>query len=236
MYQGISVEWIHGTVPTAHFYDQEGYEIESATMSDLNQAQITEFFQTHNFPLSRKIIQYEEDGKGEWSWGGHHYELFSQRNPLAFAKQFASSRSHNDLPGYLTTISSLEEQNVLLDMMNKFGVEHIWIDGSDEETEGAWKWLSGEHANRQFSEEREEEIFIGWNHGEPNNAGEEDCLVLSRGTTRNNELRNGWNDVSCSDETSSIVIEYGADPHDSSPFSEISSSHEEEVEEKKEEL
>jgi len=240
-YEGVSVEWIHGAVPTAHFFDQEGYEIERATMTDLNEEQISEFFKSHNFLLTRKRSLYVENGKGEWNWGGHHYELFTQRNTLSYAKEFVSSRTYNGLPGYITTLSSVEEQDAIVDMMNRFGVDSVWLDGTDEETEGVWKWVSGEQAGLQFTptEEGDERQFRSWNEGEPNNAGDEDCLVLLKGKTLN--TRNGWNDVNCAEELSALVIEYGTDPHDSSPFSEEvpdSSSSEEvvEPEERKEEL
>ena len=155
-------------------------------MNDLNEEQINEFFISHNFPLLRRSNPYDENTKGVWSWGGHSYELFPQKNTLSFSKEFVSSRTHDGLPGYVAVVSSAEEQAVIANMMEKFGVSTIWIDASDEEMEGEWKWHSGELTGQHFpsSGEGEESIpFTSWNQGEPNNAGEEDCLVLVKGST-----------------------------------------------------
>jgi len=209
-------------------------------MNDLNEEQINEFFKSHNFPLLRKSNPYDENTKGVWSWGGHSYELFPQKNTLAFSKQFVSSRTLDGLPGYVAVVSSAEEQDVVVNMMGRFGVGSIWIDASDEETEGEWKWLSGELANQHFpaaaGEGEEAKPFTSWNQGEPNNAGEEDCLVLVKGATWENTPLNGWNDVSCSDEMSALLIEYGTLPHDTSPFAEPASALPDKEEGRKEEL
>ena len=238
MYEGVTVEWVHGAVPTAHFFDQHGYQIKQVQMNNLSKEQIRDFFKSHDFLLTRKKISFNENTTSEWSWGGHHYELFPQRNSISFAKEFASSRSHNGVPGYIAIVSSAEEQRVITDMMSKFDIESVWLDGSDEETEGTWKWMSGDHANTQFFPSKEG-VFSSWNKGEPNDANDEDCVLLLKGKVERGVTQYGWNDVSCTDEVSALLIEYGVTPHDSSPFEFIDTSpsqNEELVEEKKEDL
>ncbi len=54
----------------------------------------------------------------------------------------------------------------------------LWIGFNDETSEGTFVWSDGTPAN-----------FSDWAPGEPNNAGNEDCAVLTTAST--------WNDTSC---------------------------------------
>ncbi|KAK3507419.1 hypothetical protein QTP70_020383 [Hemibagrus guttatus] len=64
----------------------------------------------------------------------------------------------------------------------QLGNFETWIGLSDEVKEREWKWVDGTTLNTSFSY---------WAEGEPNNAGEEDCAVISGSI---------WNDRKCSDK------------------------------------
>jgi hypothetical protein len=86
--------------------------------------------------------------------------------------------------GNLVTINDAEEQKWLLDVFGN--TQLFWIGFTDEETEGVWKWVSGENVT-----------YTNWTPLEPNNAqyfggqffGSENYAVM-------NWQQNGrWNDV-----------------------------------------
>ncbi|XP_068244297.1 CD209 antigen-like isoform X2 [Palaemon carinicauda] len=54
----------------------------------------------------------------------------------------------------------------------------IYVGGSDRESEGTWKWLSGERMKN-----------IPWGSGEPNNLYLEDCIALNPRWKKFNDLR-----------------------------------------------
>jgi len=53
-------------------------------------------------------------------------------------------------------------------------VDHLWIGGSDAETEKTWKWVTGEAVDMRHSSEGGH-----WNAGEPNDASGQDCLLMN---------------------------------------------------------
>ena len=57
-----------------------------------------------------------------------------------------------------------------------------WIDLSDNEIEGVFRWADGVLAS---------DGWTGWRIGEPNNADNEDCVFAVRSNTYT------WNDVGC---------------------------------------
>ncbi|XP_066295929.1 sushi, von Willebrand factor type A, EGF and pentraxin domain-containing protein 1-like isoform X2 [Branchiostoma lanceolatum] len=59
-----------------------------------------------------------------------------------------------------------------------------WIGLTDREREGTWSWTDGRPLGP----------FTSWAVGEPNNAGNEDCVVYGAHPS----IRNKWNDVPCS--------------------------------------
>ncbi|MEZ4327592.1 MAG: C25 family cysteine peptidase [Polyangiales bacterium] len=64
----------------------------------------------------------------------------------------------------------------------------FWVGGTDEHTEGTFVWRDGVTVSPTF-----------WNGGEPNNAGNEDCITSNTG--------GAWNDLGCRSGSVSYVCE-----------------------------
>lgn len=98
--------------------------------------------------------------------------------------------------GNLVTINDAEKQKWLLDVFG--GTELFWIGLTDEQTEGVWKWSSGDNVS-----------YTNWTPNEPNNAlsfagqyfGGENYVVM-------NWQSNGkWNDVANTFVSSRGIVE-----------------------------
>jgi hypothetical protein len=109
------------------------------------------------------------------------------------AQTQAASQTYNGLTGYLTTITSAEENNYVGSRLSEPG----WMGASDSAVEGTWKWMGGPETGQQFWSGASGGSAVGgrysnWSAGEPNNAGNEDCAqFLSGGSAQ-------WNDLPCS--------------------------------------
>ncbi|KAK3543812.1 hypothetical protein QTP70_028103, partial [Hemibagrus guttatus] len=82
----------------------------------------------------------------------------------------------------LVIINSREEQG-FVEVWRRG--EGAWIGANDRDSEGVWKWVDGTTLTSGF-----------WSSGEPNNKGDEDCVVSGY---RSEPVPN-WVDVSCSYE------------------------------------
>ncbi|NBN98931.1 MAG: hypothetical protein EBV19_06780 [Flavobacteriia bacterium] len=92
---------------------------------------------------------------------GHGYEIIPTPMPWHLAKKKA-----NDLGGYLVTISSTEENEFVISLINKATkgeMCEIWIGFNDERNEGDWKWVNDEKATYNFWHKFQPD---NWNNGE----------------------------------------------------------------------
>ncbi|MHA2332492.1 MAG: lectin-like protein [Candidatus Hodarchaeales archaeon] len=120
-------------------------------------------------------------------YNGHTYELFTTTKTWEQAKAECEARG-----GYLVTITSSEE-NVFVN--NLVGTHRAWIGLTDNETEGDWKWITGEPVT-----------YTNWASVEPNDSppGEDHVEMYSSGE---------WNDLS-GDQLVYYVCEWNAELQD----------------------
>ena len=112
---------------------------------------------------------------GMEEYNGHYYKVFNEGIDW---KQ--SKKRCEEMGGHLVTITSKEEQAVILKLIFLNGEKfHYWA-GGIRDAKNNFKWITGE----KF-------IYSNWHNGEPNNAGDiEDAIVIVKQTGGT------WNDLS----------------------------------------
>lgn len=139
----------------------------------------------------------------------HYYQFISSVGITwsdAKAAAESSSNKYYGLQGYLATLLSADEAKLSGEQASGTG----WIGGSDAETEGVWKWVTGPEAGTAMS-------YTFWNTGEPNNQGDEDYAHI---TQPGIGIKGSWNDLSNTGsltpgdayQPKGYVIEYGGMP------------------------
>jgi hypothetical protein len=100
------------------------------------------------------------------NYNGHSYYRSTGSMTWTDARQACIN-----MGGHLVTSTSLAENNFLFSLW-----PNGWIGLTDEQTEGVWRWVTGETYSWSY-----------WNSGEPNNAGNEDYIQFVGGGR--------WNDL-----------------------------------------
>lgn len=110
---------------------------------------------------------------------GHYYQYVATGSTWTQAFAAAAASSYNGRQGYLATITSADERAFIAANVTTLGA---WLGGSDSETEGTWKWVSGPEAGQTMN-------YTNWYSGEPNNwGGNEDYLIMNWSGTQWNDL------------------------------------------------
>ncbi|GAA4901213.1 hypothetical protein GCM10023311_28620 [Flaviramulus aquimarinus] len=156
---------------------------------------------------------------------GHYYEFVSSIGiTWTEAKTAADNRTYFGLQGYLATVTSAAEAQLTGEQSSGAG----WIGGSDAETEGVWKWVTGPEMGTVFwngLSNGSTPNYAFWNTNEPNQAGDEDYAHITAPTIG---IPGSWNDLSNTGAPSGVyqpkgyIMEYGGLPGD--PILNISAS------------
>lgn len=187
------------------------------------------YFNTAEENTEPKTLNITLSGVDFLASTGHFYQFFSATGiSWSNAKAAAESQNLFGLQGYLTTITSAEE--------NKFIVERVsgtaWIGASDEEEEGIWKWVTGPEAGTIFWEGLANGTAIGYanwqpqsssSSGEPNQSGNEDYAHMMSWTNPSGQ----WNDLADGGgggnyTPTGYIVEYGGQDGDPNILDEIS--------------
>lgn len=164
---------------------------------------------------------------------GHYYQYVANTGiSWTAAKAAAEALDYYGLKGYLATISALDEAKISGEQANGAG----WIGGSDSQTEGTWKWVTGPEglANGGTGTvfwyglvNGSTPNFAYWNTNEPNqyNGAQEDYAHI---TAPGVGKTGSWNDLTITGDATGnyqpkgYIVEYGGMPGD--PTLEISAS------------
>ncbi|XP_065806467.1 type-2 ice-structuring protein-like isoform X1 [Labrus bergylta] len=136
-------------------------------------------------PENAKSEEVDVDKRTCWCWSrpswtkiGCRY-FFYIRKPLTWHQ---AERNCRRLGGHLASVHSRRQYLKIRALIKKSsrGSPATWIGGTDRCREGHWRWSDGSRLN-----------YKNWCCGEPNNAGNQDCLQM------NFSRRKCWDDAQC---------------------------------------
>ncbi|XP_041841847.1 type-2 ice-structuring protein-like [Melanotaenia boesemani] len=103
----------------------------------------------------------------------------------------AAEENCKSMNAHLVSVRSAEEyhhiQKMIADQTHDYPT--TWIGGTDSVKEGEWLWTDGSRF-----------LFSYWCQGEPNNLGNQDCLVM------NFSEKKCWDDQKCDKKKQSVCV------------------------------
>ncbi|WP_395062968.1 T9SS type B sorting domain-containing protein [Flavobacterium sp.] len=174
-----------------------------------------EYSNNTTYPTGTKTFSISIGQANYLPSNGHYYQYIPNIGiTWNNAKIAAPTNFYYGIQGYLATITASDEAQLSGAQAAGAG----WIGGSDEQTEGVWKWMTGPEAGTIMT-------FTFWNTGEPNNLNDEDYTHV---TAPGVGIPGSWNDISNTGNSSGdyqpkgYIVEYGGMPGD--PTIQISTS------------
>ena len=190
-------------------------EFEEAIRSIVYETTQINFLQDKSFSINL--------GDGNFLPSTGHYYLYVPSNGISWqtSRVNAQNSEYFGLQGYLATLTSEEEAQFAGEQSPGTG----WIGASDEDVEGAWKWVTGPEAglvfwNGEANGNPVGNAFSFWNTGEPNNFGDEDYAHI---TDPSIGISGSWNDLPNQGDTTGpsspfyprgYIVEFGGMPGD----------------------
>ncbi|XP_072044711.1 uncharacterized protein [Amphiura filiformis] len=95
--------------------------------------------------------------------------------------------------GDLVVINNQAENNFLQNLIPNTGRLGYWIGLTDAATEGTFVWVDSTVARTGGVDS----LYTNWQEGEPNQAGDENCITMDTANYNHNYFLGGWNDVAC---------------------------------------
>ncbi|UAN00141.1 T9SS type B sorting domain-containing protein [Polaribacter litorisediminis] len=173
------------------------------------------FITTVSDVIEEKAFSLSIDESNYLPSTNNFYQFISAPNiSWSNAKIAAEQLTLYGRPGYLATLTSKEEA----DFAGKQAPGTGWIGGTDEETEGVWKWVTGPEAGTAMEVFWNGQVngttpnFAFWNNNEPNDFGSgEDYAHI---TDPSIGIQGAWNDLPNTGGTGlyaakGYIVEYG---------------------------
>ena len=119
------------------------------------------------------IVTKEAGAGAIFNYNGSTYQVYDKSLSWTEAKTYCEQ-----LGGHLVTITDADEQAFIANtVLESTGKDYYWLGGTDEETEGVWKWIT----NEAWS-------YTNWDSPQPDNAYDEDYLHLYASNKTWNDL------------------------------------------------